>query len=74
MANFKHYFYSISDIILPGESKADFEKLVEQLRVELRPVGCAEEQTVLDIARSYLDSRSANNAAPLYQDRDQRCF
>ena len=54
MSNSKHYFYSLSEVILPGESQAVFEELEIQLRAELKPEGCLEEQIVQDILYMYV--------------------
>jgi hypothetical protein len=44
-----HGLYA-KDVLLPWDSKEDFEKLCEDLRAEFRPRGRAEEEAVLDLA------------------------
>src|SRR6476469_7936188 len=46
----KHGVYSATDI-LPGESRAEFEKWHRQIIAELHPTGPLEEQAVYDVAR-----------------------
>ena len=46
----KHGVYSATDI-LPGESRAEFEKWHQQIIAELHPTGPLEEQAVYDVAR-----------------------
>ena len=46
----KHGIYSATDI-LPGESRAEFEKWHRQIIAELHPTGPLEEQAVYDVAR-----------------------
>jgi len=46
----KHGIYSATDI-LPGESRAEFEKWHRQIIAELHPTGPLEEQAVHDVAR-----------------------
>lgn len=41
---------SVRDVVLPWESKDDFEQLYQELRVEFSPQGRMEEDTVLDLA------------------------
>jgi hypothetical protein len=47
-----HGLYA-KDVLLPWDSKDDFEKLHTDLKVEFRPHGRAEEETVLDLAFLY---------------------
>ena len=44
-----HGLYS-SDVVMPWESRADFENLLTALRAEFNPVGAMEQETVLDLA------------------------
>jgi hypothetical protein len=46
---FIHGLYS-SDIVMPWESRADFENLLAALRAEFNPNGAMEQETVLDLA------------------------
>jgi hypothetical protein len=46
----KHGGYTATTI-LPGESEADFEKLLQDVIAELNPVGALEEDAVTNIAR-----------------------
>jgi hypothetical protein len=46
----KHGIYSATDI-LPGESRAEFEKWHREIVAELHPTGALEEQAVYDVAR-----------------------
>jgi hypothetical protein len=44
-----HGLYA-KDVLLPWDSKDDFEKLHEDLKAEFSPRGRAEEEAVLDLA------------------------
>jgi hypothetical protein len=44
-----HGLYS-SDVVMPWESRADFENLLTALRAEFNPAGAMEQETVLDLA------------------------
>ena len=47
-----HGLYA-KDVLLPWDSKEDFEKLHDDLKAELFPCGRAEEETVLDLANMH---------------------
>ena len=52
-----HGLYA-KDVLLPWDSKADFEKLHEDLRAEFFPCGRAEEEAVLDLAFAHWDKHT----------------
>jgi hypothetical protein len=41
---------SVRDVVLPWESKDEFDQLYQDLRAEFSPLGRMEEDTVLDLA------------------------
>jgi hypothetical protein len=46
------------DILLPWDSRKDFEKLHRDLRSEFSPCGCSEEETIFDLACLYWQKRT----------------
>ena len=58
---------TVGDLVLPWESKAEFEQLHQELRAEFSPEGRMEEDTVLDLViarwRKYRLEKSKRAAA-----------
>jgi hypothetical protein len=52
-----HGLYA-SDVLLPWDSREDFEKLHHDLRAEFSPRGRSEEETILDLAFLYWQKRT----------------
>jgi hypothetical protein len=52
-----HGLYA-KDVLLPWDSKEDFEKLLEDLKAEFYPCGRSEEEAVLDLAFLYWNKQT----------------